>query len=330
MDKAQQPLWPRRSFLATTLYGGFAPHRTGGLFQPAFVREMTGISARLFSGRETAALILSLDTGAIVACFQNDSFFGKPRPMGSLVKPFTAMAFAAGHEGNTPPEFFCPPGNRQESMEDCWYPPGHGSVDLEHALAHSCNRYFFSLAQETARTDFFSLLVRFGWIEEEQAKEFLSLSERESLSLMTGFSLRLQTEPIRTAYAFASLYNGGRLFSADSAGEDPGRNYRLVNPDPAVLARIRRGMFLCAQEGTARLLGRKEENMYAKTGTISRKPGSHNPAHLEGWCLGLHPDTGQRVLVMTRVKPGRGATEAVPLAAEAWNILQRWRRQEGL
>jgi cell division protein FtsI/penicillin-binding protein 2 len=327
-DRQWKHLWPRRTLLQTALFGCLPIEPSGGLLQPSFVRELTERSAKLFPGRKTAVLLLSLDTGEVPACFQAEDFFRKACPMGSLIKPFTALAFAVSHQRKNLPRYYCPPRDQQESMENCWYPPGHGSIDLENALAHSCNRYFHALAQETGRADFLDILVRFGWIGEEQQKNFLSLSEREILSLMTGFSLRLQTEPIRVAYAFAALYNEGMLFLPGDPHRSQNLEYRRVVFDPTVVEAIHRGMHLCVREGTGRLLGRHQEEICAKTGTVSLRPGSHNPVHLEGWCVGLDLRIGQRVLVLARVRPGRGATEAAPLAGEALKLFLQWRRQE--
>src|SRR5258706_1286835 len=66
-----------------------------------------------------------------------------PLPVGSLLKPFVAKAWASAHPGETPPVVRC------DRTSGCWRPSGHGSVGLVRALAVSCNTYFRKLAAET-------------------------------------------------------------------------------------------------------------------------------------------------------------------------------------
>jgi cell division protein FtsI/penicillin-binding protein 2 len=59
-----------------------------------------------------------------------------PIPVGSLVKPFLALAY-----GRAFPEFEC-----RGAASRCWKPGGHGSIQFSSALAQSCNAYFLHLA----------------------------------------------------------------------------------------------------------------------------------------------------------------------------------------
>jgi cell division protein FtsI/penicillin-binding protein 2 len=61
----------------------------------------------------------------------------KPIPVGSLVKPFTALASCGEF-----PELIC-----HGALDQCWLAKGHGAVGFRDALAHSCNFYFLQLAK---------------------------------------------------------------------------------------------------------------------------------------------------------------------------------------
>jgi len=61
-----------------------------------------------------------------------------PIPVGSLVKPFTALAFAGPF-----PQFDC-----KGAASACWLAKGHGRLRFVDALAHSCNAYFLNLARK--------------------------------------------------------------------------------------------------------------------------------------------------------------------------------------
>lgn len=71
-------------------------------------------------------------------------------PPASTIKPFTAAS--ALHEGMIRPEntFACPgkytvPGDKSGSVFKDWTPLGHGSPDLQKAIAQSCDVYFYNL-----------------------------------------------------------------------------------------------------------------------------------------------------------------------------------------
>jgi cell division protein FtsI/penicillin-binding protein 2 len=58
-------------------------------------------------------------------------------PVGSLVKPFTALAYPGEF-----PEFDC-----KGAAGRCWLARGHGRIEFREALADSCNAYFLNLAR---------------------------------------------------------------------------------------------------------------------------------------------------------------------------------------
>ena len=62
-------------------------------------------------------------------------------PMGSLLKPFAALAYAQTADIAT---------LRMDCRGDrCWLPAGHGAVEIRRALGHSCNAYFEELSIRT-------------------------------------------------------------------------------------------------------------------------------------------------------------------------------------
>lgn len=78
-------------------------------------------------------------------------------PVGSLLKPFVALAYAQQDSNRSASgtsmrrEF---PTIRCTGKSDgCWRTGGHGSLKLEQAVAVSCNAYFLALARELAASD---------------------------------------------------------------------------------------------------------------------------------------------------------------------------------
>jgi hypothetical protein len=75
-----------------------------------------------------------------------------PAPIGSLIKPFTALAWAESHQGRYP-EFVC-----RGTKDGCWRPNGHGRLGITEAIAYSCNAWFSQLHPDGLP----ELLTRFG------------------------------------------------------------------------------------------------------------------------------------------------------------------------
>jgi cell division protein FtsI/penicillin-binding protein 2 len=76
----------------------------------------------------------------------------KPIPVGSLVKPFTALSSSGPF-----PEFDC-----KGAVEQCWLATGHGRIGFRDALAHSCNSYFLQLARDVDADLLAVVAAKFG------------------------------------------------------------------------------------------------------------------------------------------------------------------------
>jgi len=110
--------------------------------------------------------------------------------MGSLVKPFTALAYAEEHEFRYPAHL-C-----RGTRSGCWLPAGHGSVDIVSAIAGSCNSYFRMLTAKMTAADVAPIARRFG--VEEPGFELAGPA-------LCGIGNRWLTSPLRIAYAYLEL-----------------------------------------------------------------------------------------------------------------------------
>ena len=145
------------------------------------------------------------------------STLDQPAGFGSLIKPFTAMAYAAKH-GYQYPERVC-------TGAGCWLPRGHGRVGIREALAHSCNFYFESLAAEVRSEEVIAVLQRFG---------ISGLPEQVPAETLTGKGHAWRIPPEQMARAYLELF---------ARSGEPG------------VAELLDGMWLSGQEGTGRALG---------------------------------------------------------------------------
>jgi hypothetical protein len=64
-------------------------------------------------------------------------------PVGSLMKPFLAVAYGRTHQSF--PVFRC------TGKKTCWLPRGHGTLHIREAIAFSCNSYFHQLVAQGGR-----------------------------------------------------------------------------------------------------------------------------------------------------------------------------------
>lgn len=141
---------------------------------------------------------------------------GRPAPLGSLVKPFVALAYGETH-GFEYPEFEC-----RGAAGGCWRPRGHGRIGLAQAIAQSCNAYFLALASRLRAEDVAAVARRFGFAPPPEGAGALTLA---------GHGDEWRIAPADIARAYAGL---------------------LTEPGAAA---VLRGMALSARSGTAHAAG---------------------------------------------------------------------------
>ena len=193
-----------------------------------------------------------------------------PVSMGSLIKPFVMLSYAATHD-----EFplFCCGGSR----DGCWLAVGHGRLDVESALAQSCNAYFSRLAAATDRVSIDAICMSYGLrppLRTWNTDRFI------------GLGVGWPQSPEGAARAYARMFDETR---ADLPG----------------IALVRSGMARCAAAGTARSVAIR---CYAKTGTA---PCSHMPKGAgDGFTLAIYPIEQPRRVLLVREHNKTGADSA--------------------
>lgn len=149
--------------------------------------------------------------------FSRWTHFMDPVPVGSLVKPFMALAYGETC-GFRYPAFTC-------SGARCWLAKGHGRMEIGSAIAHSCNAYFLELAGNVTPQALQCVLERFGINAPDPGYEAATL-----IGLGTAWRI--------SPYAIARAYSELIARSADRGVHE-------------LLA----GMALSAQSGTGRGAG---------------------------------------------------------------------------
>jgi cell division protein FtsI/penicillin-binding protein 2 len=104
-----------------------------------------------------------------------------PALMGSLVKPFTALAAGSAAA--------------QCDSAKCWFRAGHGRVGLKDAIAHSCNSYFLQVSANIAPARLQSVAQQYG----------LPMPDSISPAALTGMGREWRIAPIDLAKAYSRL-----------------------------------------------------------------------------------------------------------------------------
>lgn len=131
---------------------------------------------------EAEYLVVNVRTREVLASRWPDAQV--PIPLGSLVKPFTALAFHGSF-----PEYECQGG------DTCWLKKGHGRLNFTQALADSCNSYFLQLAQHVDATD----------LRRIAAKYQLPAPALDTPETRIGLGTGWQISPLALTRAYAEL-----------------------------------------------------------------------------------------------------------------------------
>jgi hypothetical protein len=236
-------------------------------------QSMARLLEQRFADPEISYQLLDARTGRVVASRWEDPH--RPRPLGSLVKPFTALAYGQAHRFHYP-EYVC-----RGKANGCWYRRGHGRISMTRAVADSCNAYFRLLAAHVPAVDMQSVLRRFG---------LEGLPADAPAPALLGLGEDLKLDPLTLVHAYLEL---------TSRRAEPG------------VPELVQGMALSAQNGTGRGVGRALSGapVLVKTGTA---PCVHEVEWSgDGYVLALYPPQSPRWALLVQVHGVPGAEAAV-------------------
>jgi cell division protein FtsI/penicillin-binding protein 2 len=223
-------------------------------------------------GGLSAYLLVDAATHRVVEAHWDDA--ERPVAMGSLIKPFTALAYASTHQF-TYPTFAC-----GGTADACWLPEGHGRVGLADAVAGSCNAYFRRLAERTSPEALVATLQWLGLPADVRAV---------TRAAMVGLGDSLTFPPASVVRAYLELV---------TRAHQPG------------VAPIAQGMMASARSGTGRGIGEaiRPTGAFVKTGTA---PCSHSPrATADGYTIVVYPADRPRLVLLAQAHGRTGADTA--------------------
>ena len=237
-----------------------------------FAQSAITILQRDFPRADASFILLDARSGAILASRWDR--YEKPIPLGSLVKPFTALAYASAHDFRYP-EFVC-----KGKAGGCWQDRPHGKLDLATAISVSCNAYFRQMARSVTADQINQIAKEFGLETPDEDFESQNLA---------GLGDRWRISPLHITRAYLEL---------SRRKNQPG------------VAAILNGMRQSAERGTGMSVGHQLNHTTAltKTGTA---PCTHTPwAPADGFTLVLLPADSPEIVLMVREHSVTGATTA--------------------
>jgi len=225
-----------------------------------------------FPSPDISFLLLDAQTGRTLALRWDR--VGESIPLGSLVKPFAALAYGEQHDFQYP-SHLC-----RGTATGCWLPHGHGAIGLTSAIAYSCNSYFRMLTANLGASDVAPIAARFG-IEPPDSDA--------TGPALAGIGSRWRISPPHMAQAYLEL---------SRRRQQPGVRDILA------------GMAQSAQQGTGAEVDRALPfpDALVKTGTA---PCTHTQrAPGDGFAMVLSPADQPQILLMVRVHGVPGAQAA--------------------
>jgi cell division protein FtsI/penicillin-binding protein 2 len=238
-----------------------------------FAQSAAQILQQEFTDSRVSFLLLDVQTGALLAPRWDGP--DQPIPLGSLVKPFIAVAYGEEHSYRYPVHL-C-----RGSADRCWLPRGHGKTDITSAIAGSCNSYFRMLTAGMTSADVIPAAGRFGL---DPPTPELSGAD------LIGVGNRWLISPLHMARAYLEL------------------NRRR---DQAGVRDVISGMAQSARQGTGAEVDRALQHSSAlvKTGTAACVHHEHAPG--DGFVIALVPAEQPALLLMVRVHGVPGAKAAL-------------------
>jgi len=249
-----------------------ATDRADSSVESLFAQSAGEALNRGFPGPDISFLLLDAHTGRVLASRWDRP--DTPIPMGSLVKPFTALAYGEEHD------FRYPSHTCRGTATGCWLPRGHGDVGLTAAIAYSCNSYFRMLTGNLTAGDVSTTANRFG----------IESPRRDAAGLqLAGLGTRWRTSPLRMARAYLELVRWRQ--------------------HPAV-TQILEGMAQSAEHGTGAEVHRAlpAPDVLVKTGTAACAHSRRGPG--DGFAMTLMPADDPQILLLVRVHGVPGAQAA--------------------
>lgn len=254
-----------------------------------YAQAMQVMLDRSFPSQQVEYVLLDARTRKTIAMRWEHA--DAPVPVGSLLKPFVALAYGRMQtSAGKFPTVVC-----HGKSDGCWRPGGHGSMTLVPALAESCNAYFLALARGVASGGSNPL------DKVSKDYELPKPPAQKTAAMLIGVTPEWRIPPVALAGAYAALLRTG----SDGTGSGTERE---------VIRLLLDGMRKAALPGgTAARVGSHPGGVLAKTGTAPCIAGSGAQrcvANGDGLVVVMAPANSPRWVLLVRQRGTTGAHTA--------------------
>jgi penicillin-binding protein 2 len=251
-------------------------------------------------------------------------------PPGSVFKIITAATALEEGKVNPVTSYYC--GGQYYSIH-CWKHEGHGILNLNQAIAESCNVYFMHLAEKVQGKRLTNMARNFGLganidlldimpTSRGMIPNFEKMTDRERRRWPLGNTLQmgigqsvLTVTPLQSVRVVAAVANGGKLVTPYLV-KSIGTNYQPtpkstdIGLSPRTIQIIASGLKQVTSTGTGKSMD-PTLKIAGKTGTAQNRGDDH------AWFAGYAPYDNPNIAVAVIIENGgHGGTVAAPVAQE--------------
>lgn len=309
------------------------------------------------SGAEcAAAVVIDIESGAVRACVsrpdfnqyniadalndENSPLINRaflPFSVGSVFKPIVAAA--ALENGIENFEYCCTGSVTLNGVTfNCHKSEGHGTLDMQGAVANSCNTYFTALANLTGGDSIIETAEKFGFGREIIFADGMKSSagvlpdayELDSKAAVANISFgqgRLLATPVQICSAFASIARGGvyvQPYLVEGQADPDGNLIRIKNYGErrqiisAATARLlQRFLKAVVTEGSGSRAQSEYVTAAGKTATAQTGKSENGEEIYNAWFAGWFPaDEPRYAVAILKEDGGEGALSCAPVFRE--------------
>ena len=262
---------------------------------------------RAMDGRSGTAVVLSVESGKILAAYHPQLAAQRAVLPGSAIKPFVLLELLRSGKVAAQTEWVCRRRVRIGSRNlDCQHVRTVEAMNAERALAYSCNSYFTEMGARLTDAELTAAFRRAGFftptglLAEEAAGGSHPAADRSMLRLKSVGEDGIAVTPVQMAVAYRRLARPSR--TADEAAQ-------------TVVA----GLQAAVKYGTAQGAQVDGVDVAGKTGTATAEEGPWTHA----WFAGFAPAARPEVVMVVFLERGHGSA-AAEIAGE---VLKAWTRR---
>ncbi len=312
------------------------------------IQEITEIALDKSGAKCAAAIVMDVESGAIKACVSRPAFDRNnladalndensplinraflPFSVGSVFKPVVAAAaLENGIDGGF--EYNCMGNVIYNGVTfNCHKRDGHGILDMEGALANSCNTYFISLAIETGADYIIETAEKFGFGKATVFAEGMKsaagylpeeneIDSKASLANLSFGQGSLLATPVQICSMMSMIANGGNVvepYLVESEIDSQGnlvktakrrRQTKIVSEKTVGL--LKKYLRSVVINGSGKNAGSEFVEVSGKTATAQTGKTENGNEICNSWFAGYFPSENPRYAIVIMKENGEGGS----------------------